>query len=177
MRLHWRLFNTLLILLVLLAGCATMSQPPGRTAKHCSDSPQGAVVRFLEGIIWWSLAPIRLVIAEGTTILGVFGGGDAKKGWEIAKQLYHHPEVLDGISEAGIQRLEPVELAELGNGETRVLLEREDAVSRYADERRLGDPREVVEKKFRRNFAVRFQEGTNCITAVRAMDPKWVRTE
>lgn len=171
---------------LLLAGCA-FARSRGATIlpeKRCGQTPQHTIARLFDGIIdamlTWSFAPVRFAIAEGENVFGVFGGGDRVKGWRVMLQLYRHPEVLDSQSEVGISRLESVgEPKELGNGETRVLLEREDVITvdppRGSEETAPDrQPRETT-KVFRRAFAVRLEPGTNCITAVRPIDPSWTR--
>ncbi len=163
------------IAVLLLAGCAFVQSRSTAilSEKRCGQTPEHTVTRLFEGIIdamlTWSFAPIRFAIAEGENVYSIFGGGDRMEGRRVILQLYRHPEVLDGQSEAGISRLESVgELKELGNGETYVLLEREDVITAHADERE-------VRKVFRRAFAVRLESGTNCVTAVRPIDPAWTR--
>lgn len=174
-----------LIMALATTGCALISSR-GATAlppKQCAETPRHTVAKFLEGfleaVVTWSTAPIRVLIAEGRSVLGAFGGGDEEKGKEVARQLYRHPEVLGYDSAAGIKRLDPVEMEDLGNGETRVFLEREDVVTTSTGKSGPDEPEKITEtsKVFRRNFAVRFQEGTNCITAVRPIDPEWKRVQ
>lgn len=159
---------------LLLAGCAFV-RSGGATLKprSCGDTPKSAVAKFIRGISDFALAPIRAVIAEGLSIWGVFGGGDDTRGWEIVQQLVRHPEVLEPHSEFG-RTFDLIEMEDLGKGESRVLLEREDIVTSHPDGRLNREPREV-QKVFRRNFLVRFQPDTNCITAVRSPDPAWTR--
>ncbi len=168
------------------AGCALI-QSRGATIlpeKRCGQTPQHTIARLFDGIIdamlTWSFAPVRFVIAEGANVFGVFGGGDLLKGWRVMLQLYRHPEVIDSQSEVGISRLEPVgEPEELGNGETRVLLEREDAITintpRDSEGTAPDSQSKEATKVFRRAFAVRLEPGTNCITAVRPLEPQWRR--
>lgn len=158
----------------LLAGCAFV-RSGGATLKprSCGDSPKSAIAKFMQGISDFALAPIRAAIAEGISVWSVFGGGDDTKGWEIIKQLVKHPEVLEPHSDFG-RTFDLVEVEDLGNGESRVLLEREDVVTTRPGGRFDREPHEV-EKVFRRNFLVRFQPGTNCITTVRPIDPAWTR--
>ena len=160
--------------LFLLAGCALV-RSGGATLKprSCGDSPKSAVAKFMQGLSNLALAPIRAAIAEGISIWSVFGGDDDTKGWEIIQQLVRHPEVLEPHSNYG-RIFDLVEMVDFKNGESRVLLEREDIVTTHPDGRLSREPREI-EKVFRRNFLVRFQPGTNCITAVRSLDPAWTR--
>lgn len=178
--------GAVLLMAIATAGCAFI-RSGGATIlpeKRCGQTPQHTVTRLFDGIIdamlTWSFAPVRFVIAEGANVFGVFGGGDVTKGWRVMLQLYRHPDVLDSRSEAGISRLELVgELQELGSGETRVLLEREDVVTsnppRGSDEAVPDRQPWETAKVFHRAFAIRLQPGTNCITAVRPIDSGWTR--
>ena len=175
-----RAISIAVIAALLAAGCALV-RSGGTTIlpeKRCGPTSQHTVTRLFEGIIdamlTFSFAPIRFVIAEGANVFGIFGDGDKDKGWRIMLQLYRHPEVLDNMSDAAINGLRVQELVDLGNGESRVLLERRDAVTSYLDIQR-EVVREETTRVFRRNFAVRFQPGTNCITAIRPLDPHWTR--
>ncbi len=169
-----RIIGITVTALLLLTGCALI-RSGGDTLKprSCGDSPKSAIAKFMQGITELSLTPIRAAIAEGVSIWSVFGGGDDAKGREIIKQLVRHPEVLEPDSDYG-RIFDLVEVEDLGNGESRVLLEREDIVTTRPGGRLDREPREV-EKVFRRSFLVRFQPGTNCITAVRSPDPAWTR--
>lgn len=180
-----RTIGVLLAVAFMTAGCAFIKSR-GATIlpeKRCGQTPQHTIARLFDGIakamLDWSFAPVRFVIAEGTHLFGVFGGGDPIKGWRVMLQLYRHPEVLDSQSEVGIARLESVgELEELGNGETRVLLEREDVITvnppRGSEATAPDSQSQEAIKVFRRAFAVRFEPGTNCVTRVRALEP-WRR--
>lgn len=181
-----RTIGIAIMAMFLLAGCAFWRSGGASVLpdKRCGPTPQHTITRLFVGIVdamlTWSFAPIRFVLAEGANVFGVFGEGDKTKGWGVMLQLYRHPEVLDSQSEVGISRLESVgKPEELGNGETRVLLEREDIVTtnppRGSDETARDSQPKETPKVFRRAFAIRLEAGTNCITAVRPIDPAWTR--
>lgn len=163
----------MLAIALLFTGCAILRSGSAPNLKSCGDTPESAVAKFIQGLAELALAPIRAAIAGGMSVLGVFGGGDYTKGWEIVQQLVRHPEVLEPNSDFG-RTFDLVEIEDLGSGESRVLLEREDLVTTHPDGR-LGAETREVQKVFRRNFHVRFQSGTNCITAIRSLDPAWIR--
>lgn len=170
----------ILLIALITAGCAFLASR-GATAlpqRHCSDTPRNAVARFLQGIIEWSAVPIRLVIAEGMSAFGIFAAGDEARGYQIAVQLHRHPEVTSSDDDVGIQSLDALELGDIGNGETRVLLKRVDVITtnpRAGLESESSRPPQEVTKVFHRNFAVRFQPDTNCISAARPLDKAWTR--
>lgn len=150
----------------ILAGCAAFSSGPAADAKRCAETPQNAVLTFLQGIAEFSLRLIKAVLPDGVSAFTVLGGGDDAHGREIARQLFRHPEVIPAGSSVGmVPSLAAME--HLGHNEWRVTIEREDLVT--------IEGKEDETKSYRRRFLARFDPEGNCITAVRALDPGWQR--
>lgn len=164
-----------LVIAMVFAGCAPYaSRAASSDTKRCSEEPRMTVMRVIEAILEVNWALIRMLIPDGMSIRSVFGGGDERRGIEVARQLWNHPEALDDQSDAVIQDLRVIDFAKLGNGESRVVLEREDLVTRFTDRHREAVAGEASQT-YRQDFAVRFQADTNCVTAIRPLEPHWRR--
>lgn len=162
---------TALFLIALAAGgCGFLTRGP-IAARQCNETPKGAVETFLRGIAEFSIFLIKAVIPAGLSPFEVFGDGDRERGRQVVRELVRYPEVYRSGEEPGSAYLlagmrDTTELAGMRDTtEERVRL---ITVERVVD---LGEE----ERRYQRRFYVRFDAEGNCITAVRALDPAWIR--
>lgn len=149
----------LLAVSVLVASCAYI--PHGDELRMCSDTPKNSLSAFMRGIADGSIWILRRLIPEDSSLTGVFGDGDEKRGGEIIRQIAASPEMKNS---GGSCACHLVSLTDSGSdSQVKIALVERNEVD---DDGHLY--------KYRRHFSVRFDLG-NCISGVNSIDPKWER--
>lgn len=163
-----RRLRLLLVLpmMVLVAGCAVFTGGrPGHLDEtsgeyRCSDSPKNSVTTFLRGFKEFSISLLRSVVPENVSLWAVFGNNDETRGQEVVKQITAHPEVAGANRSCACSLYSITDTAD--PQEKIVVIKRVSLVD--------DDVRD-----YKRAFLVHFVPGSNCITAVNSIDPKWER--
>ncbi|MDO8492505.1 MAG: hypothetical protein Q7S34_02605 [bacterium] len=151
---------------VLMTSCASdpnsrTEEVPGETVvKQCSSTPQGAISTFLQGIKELSFALLRAVIPEESSLYGVFGNNDERRGREVIRQISAHPEIS---GEGGSCACEPLSVTDTVDRNEKIVVVKRVVV--------VND--DLVE--YKRAFRVRFGTPGNCILTINPIDQKWER--
>ncbi len=175
-----------LVSAVFIGGCAPKLIPRADTNKPrlvyvqvdknkpddvriCAESPFRTAHAFIDGIMEFNLKRLKELIADGLTILGVFGDGDEKKGKKSAEEFYYHPEKLMGKDVGSTFEL-MLPMKKNGENSYEILIERySEIIERRPDKEELTT--EVYEQ---RRFIASFEPNGNCLTNVHAIDPAWM---
>ena len=152
-----RLTLALLIVAVLVASCASTRR---EAVKQCSDTQQNAISVFLQGIADFAFAPLLAMIPEESSLYGVFGNNDARRGREVVRQISANPEVVEEGGSCACSLLSITDTA--------------DPHEKTVEVKRLV----VVDddlRSYKRAFRVRFQQDGNCILQINPTSQKWER--
>ncbi len=159
-----RLTLALVAVAVLTASCASDStfradsEVVKQRIKQCSDTPQNAISMFLQGIKEFSLALLRAAIPEKSSLYGVFGNNDERRGQEIVRQISAHPEVIE---EGGSCSCSLLSMRDTGDQNEKIVEVKRAVV--------IGDDLH----NYKRAFRVRFEPNGNCILQIDPIGPKW----
>ena len=150
----------LMAVAMLVASCASIP-PPEAESKKCSDTPRGAIHTFFQGIRDFSIGLLRAVTPEGSSLYGIFGNNDERRGKEVLRQIIAHPEVA---GEGGSCACSLLDTVNTPDPFVKIVV-----VKRVVT---VGDDLH----DYKRRFLVRFDHyGGNCILSIEPIDPKWER--
>lgn len=145
----------------LVASCASdPSSRAGAPPKQCSDTAQNAISVFLQGIKELSIALLRAATPEGTSLYGVFGNNDERRGEEVILQMAAHPV---NPKEGRSCYCSVLSMIDTTDPHIKIVVVKRTVT---ADE----DMHD-----YKRTFRVRFQENGNCILNIDPVEQKWER--
>ena len=151
-----RLTLALLAIAVLAASCA--SGPTLRHDKQCSDTPRNAISVFLQGIREFSLALLEAMTPDGSSLYGVFGNNDVRRGREVVRQISANPEVVE---EGGSCACSLLSMSDTRDQNMKIVSVKRSVM--------VGDDL----RNYKRAFRVRFEPSGNCILQIDPLDQKW----
>lgn len=152
----------ILAVAVLTTSCASVStfRADGEAVKQCSDTPQNAISMFLQGIKEFSLALLEAVTPEGSSLYGIFGDNDKRRGKEVIRQISANPEVVE---EGGSCTCSLLNMTDTSDPNVKMATIKREVV--------VGEEL----RDYKRAFRVRFEPRGNCILQIDPIGQKWER--
>ena len=157
------MLGVFMVLAVSVASCTTgprLSADGTPETKRCSDTPANAVSAFIQGIRELSLALLRAVTPEGSSLYGIFGNNDEQRGERIIRQMVAHPE---DPTEGGSCTCSVLGVTDTADPQVKIVVIKRATM--------VGDDF----RDYKRSFRVRFEELGNCILNIDPIEQRWER--